>query len=182
MAESVAGKIERAMLSDSVMEAAFVSDRCWTVGRPQVLVACCSDGRLQETMDEFLHERLGVFHYDRFYAPGGPGALATSGYEFLRATHYREDMAFLLRAHGVQDLILIFHGPAAEGPDEAVCAHYRRILPHATPEEIREQQARDMAEILTYLESLHLTLRVHGFRAEVMPGRQVRFVPLTVKG
>ncbi len=77
---------------------AFVSDRHWAVERPQVLVVCCSDGRLQEIMDEFLQERLGVRHYDRFYAPGGPGALATSGYEFLRASHYREDTAFLLRA------------------------------------------------------------------------------------
>ncbi|MBV9851955.1 MAG: hypothetical protein JO250_20000 [Armatimonadetes bacterium] len=157
----------------------FVGERRWNVQRPQVLVVCCSDGRLQECMDEFLQERMGVHHYDRFYAPGGPGALAISGYEFLRAEQYRDDCAFLLRAHGVQDLILIFHGPAPDGPEEAVCAHYRRILPHATPEQIRAQQAQDMEEVLTYLKILRLPVRVHGFRAEVLPSRQVRFAPLT---
>ena len=157
----------------------FISDRCWNVEHPQVLVACCSDGRLQEIVDEFLHERLGIRDYDRVYAPGGPGALASGGHEFMRAGMYREDAAFLLRAHGVRDLILIFHGPAVDGPDDAVCAHYRRLLPRDTPEQIREQQARDMAEILTYLNGLRLPVRVQAFCAEVLPGRQVQFVPLS---
>jgi hypothetical protein len=33
---------------------------------------------LQENLDDFLHRGLGITHYDRLYAPGGGGALATS--------------------------------------------------------------------------------------------------------
>ena len=64
---------------------AYISQSRWDVERPRILVACCSDGRLQEAIDEFLQNHLHVRDYDRFYAPGGP--------------------------------------------EEATCAHYRRVLP-----------------------------------------------------
>lgn len=156
----------------------FMTRQTWNVERPKVLVVCCSDGRLQEPVDEFLEETLGIQWYDRFYAPGGPGALAPSGSEFLRASQYQDDAAFLLRAHGVEDLILIFHGAAADGPEEATCAHYRRVMPSASPEDIRQQQAQDARDVVRSMRGLGLPMRVHAFRAEVTATRQVRFVPL----
>lgn len=90
---------------------AYTSRSQWNVERPRVLVACCSDERLQEAIDEFLQNHLHIRDYDRFYAPGGPGALTPGGYEFLRATQYRDDLAFLIRVHKVEELRLIFHGP-----------------------------------------------------------------------
>ena len=158
--------------------AAYTSNAQWSPERPRVLVACCSDGRLQGAIDEFLQNHLSIHHYDRFYAPGGPGALTPGGYEFLRATQYRDDLAFLLRAHKVEELLLIFHGPAPDGPDEAVYAYYKRVLPSASADAVREQQERDLVDLRVYLDDLRLSVRTRAYRAEVLADRRVQFVPM----
>ena len=56
----------------------YVSERRWSEERPRVLVVACSDGRLQEAVDDFLQNHLGILDYDRLYAPGGPGAYSRS--------------------------------------------------------------------------------------------------------
>ncbi len=154
----------------------YTSQSRWEVERPRVLVACCSDGRLQEAIDEFLQNHLHIRDYDRFYAPGGPAALTPGGYEFLRATQYRDDLAFLIRVHKVEELLLIFHGAAPDGPPEATCAHYQRVLPGVGPAAVREQQVQDLADLRMYLGGLRLTARVRAYRAEVLANRQVQFV------
>lgn len=158
--------------------AAYTSQAQWSPERPRVLVACCSDGRLQGAIDEFLQNHLGVHHYDRFYAPGGPGALTPGGYEFLRATQYRDDLAFLVRMHKVEELLLLFHGSAVGGPDEATCAHYKRVLPGASASAVREQQAQDLADLRMYLDGLRITARIRAFRAEVLADKRVQFVTM----
>jgi len=156
----------------------YTSRARWNAERPRVLVACCSDGRLQEAIDEFLQNHLSIRDYDRFYAPGGPAALTPGGYEFLRATQYRDDLAFLIRVHKVEELLLIFHGAALGSPAEATCAHYHRVLPGAGPAAVREQQFQDLADPRMYLNGLRLTTRVRAFRAEVMADLRVQFVPM----
>lgn len=168
-------------MTTSVLETAqsvYTSQSRWNVERPRVLVACCSDGRLQETIDEFLNNHLGIRDYDRFYVAGGPGALTPGGYEFLRATQYRDDLAFLVRVHKVEELLLIFHGAAAGGPAEATCAYYRRILPGGSRDAVQEQQERDLADVRMYLDGQRLSVRVRAYRAEVLANRQVRFVAM----
>ena len=39
---------------------AYTSQSRWNVERPRVLVACCSDGRLQGAIDEFLRNHNGL--------------------------------------------------------------------------------------------------------------------------
>ena len=48
---------------------------------------------------------------------------------FMRADQLRRECGFLVQAHGVADVYLIFHGPAEDGPPQATCADYRRKLP-----------------------------------------------------
>ncbi len=157
---------------------AYTSQSQWNVERPRILVACCSDGRLQKAIDEFLQNHLQITDYDRFYVAGGPGALTPGGYEFLRATQYRDDLAFLVRAHKVEELLLIFHGAAPDGPAEATCAYYHRVMPNVSAAAVREQQVQDLADLRVYLNDLRLTARVRAYRAEVMANRQVRFMRL----
>ena len=57
----------------------------WTPARPNALVVACSDGRLQEATDAFLASEFKITRYDRFYVPGGGGALASSGTDPARA-------------------------------------------------------------------------------------------------
>lgn len=156
-------------------DAPFVSRLKWRVERPTTMVVCCSDGRLQEVTDDFLSRR-GIQSYDRLYLPGGPGALASGGFEYSRADQHRRELRFLLEAHGTQELILLFHGSAADGPPEAVCADYRRKMPQTSGEEINARQAKDAIELLS--SNYFPNLQVRAFRAEVHANNLVRFVSL----
>src|SRR5947207_862698 len=116
--------------------------------RPQVLVVACSDGRLQTAVDEYLSSGLGIVQYDRLFLPGGPGALATSGSEYTRSERHQREFQFLIDAHGIRRVVLIFHGPVPGGPPETVCADYERIAGSGDPDRIREMQLVDAQEIM----------------------------------
>ena len=159
------------------MDTDFVARDRWNPGRPGVLVIACSDGRLQEQVDEFL-SMLGITHYDRLYVPGGPGALCASGVSYARADQMRRECAFLVGAHAIEDVYLIFHGPAEDGPADATCADYRHKLPMLSPRQIRMQQQRDADEILRHGFGWNVSPRVHPFRCEITADRTVQFVSL----
>jgi hypothetical protein len=142
------------------------------------LVVCCSDGRYQEAIDEFLNDHLGIIDYDRVFVPGGPAAMATSAFELLRSHQFRKELTFLIKAHGVEETILIFHGPASDGPAHAVCADYRRVMPRATPAEIAERQQLDYQEAQRTMFAFMRDVRVHCYRAEVGADERVRFVAM----
>jgi hypothetical protein len=139
----------------------------WDPERPRVLVAACSDGRLQEATDKFLDRALGVRQYDRLYVPGGGGGLASSGAHFLRARELRRECQFLVEAHGVEHLILLFHGPAPGGPVEAVCADYRRKHPWYRPDQVRAQQDTDVRDLLNRRDEFAGGARLSAYRIEV---------------
>jgi hypothetical protein len=147
-----------------------MSDRVfgqWTFDRPHTLVVACSDGRLQEATDEFLHSHLGLAQFDRFYVPGGGGALSASDREVFRAQHLRGECRYLIELHQVKQVILLFHGPSVDGPAEAVCADYRRKLPWASPELLRQRQARDAVELLQLRVEWTAGAAVDVYRCEV---------------
>lgn len=154
----------------------YLTRTLWNHQRPGTLVVACSDGRLQENLDDFLHRDLGITHYDRLYGPGGGGALAGSGFDYLRAESYRRECRFLLEAHTIRDLYLIFHGPAEDGPEEALCADYRRRFPGTSPAEIRRRQEQDVNQLRTVDWGVKVTL--HAFRCEVRADKGVQFVVL----
>ncbi|MEO7966781.1 MAG: hypothetical protein ABIT38_23015, partial [Gemmatimonadaceae bacterium] len=81
----------------------------WSPDRPSPLVIACSDGRLQEATDQFLGHHLHVSRYDRFYMPGGAGALAASGRDFIRARQLRRECRYLVDLHSVGHIVLLFH-------------------------------------------------------------------------
>jgi hypothetical protein len=120
----------------------------WTATRPNALVVACSDGRLQQATDSFLARELKITQYDRFYVPGGGGALSASGTDVDRAKKMCAECKYLVELHAVKRVILLFHGPAAGGRIEAACADYRRKLPWAPIAELRQQQESDAAELL----------------------------------
>lgn len=120
----------------------------WNSERPHTLVVACSDGRLQQATDTFLGRELGLAQFDRFYVPGGGGALAASGRDFIRAQQLRRECAYLIELHSVTRVVLLFHGPATDGPPAAVCADYRRKMPWASPDIVRARQVQDCAELI----------------------------------
>src|SRR5258708_318416 len=104
----------------------------WCEARPETMVVACSDGRLQGSLDYFLDAELSIRDYDRLFVPGGSGALVPGGCEYVRSEQHRKDLLFLIEKHRTSQLILIAHGAAEDGPAEASCAHYTRIMPSAS--------------------------------------------------
>jgi len=131
------------MISQPPAGTAEGPSQSWKPERPHTLVVACSDGRLQEATDAFLSHELQLAHFDRFYMPGGGGALASSGRDFLRAQQLRRECAYLVELHEITRIILLFHGPTENGPPEAICADYRRKLPWASPALVRDRPASE---------------------------------------
>ena len=154
----------------------------WEADRPRILVAACSDGRLQEATDAFLARALGVRQYDRLYLPGGGGALAASGCDFLRAGKAREECRFLVRAHRVEHLVLLFHGPADGGPADAVCADYRRKHSWQRPDQVRAQQEADVRDLLGRRAEFAGDARLSIYRFEVTAAGALQVASLHVDG
>jgi hypothetical protein len=153
--------------------------RKWSPDRPHTLVIACSDGRLQEQTDAFLTHQLRLAGFDRFYVPGGGGALASSGRDFTRADHLRRECAYLIQLHEISRVILLFHGPSATGPAHAVCADYKRKLPWASPEMLREQQTRDAVDLLQRRDQWAGQAEVTAYRCEIDMSHHISFVPLS---
>jgi len=150
----------------------------WTPARPNVLVVACSDGRLQEATDTFLEREFKIKRYDRFYVPGGGGALASTGSDPVRAQQMCAECKYLVDLHAVRRVILLFHGPSADGRIEAACADYRRKLPWATLEEIRARQEADAIDLLGRRREWASEAGVLLFRCEVDAAGSLTFVNL----
>jgi hypothetical protein len=157
----------------------YRSNQQWNSERPRILVIACSDGRLQEEVDAFLLKHLHIAHYDRLYLPGGPGALAYSGGELSRAAQQRRECLFLIQAHKIERVILLFHGPSADGPDVASCADYARKLPGISAAQIRAQQEADVVELVRWRGEWGGRAHLHAYRCEITAEDGVQFAALT---
>ena len=147
----------------------------WSPERPSTLVIACSDGRLQQATDEFLGRHLQVTRYDRFYVPGGAGALASSGRDFIRAQQIRRECRYLVELHAVRHIVMLFHAPTSDGPLAAACADYRRKLPWASVTELRDRQERDAAELRENRDEWAGAAAVAIYRCEVDGRGTIRF-------
>lgn len=157
----------------------FESQLEWYPQRPHILVIACSDGRLQKSLDDFLHAHLGITDYDRLLAPGGPGAFTPDGVEPVRSAQFLQELRFLVRAHGVERIILVFHGAAEGGPDDSICGDYRRLWPEGSRDTIACQQEHDLVEVLELIVKNFPDVKIESFRAEVTAQHHVRFVEMT---
>ena len=150
----------------------------WLPDRPSTLVVACSDGRIQQATDEFLTHDLKVTRYDRFYVPGGAGALAASGRDFVRAQQIRRECRYLVELHAVRQIVLLFHGPTIDGPLAAACADYRRKLPWASVAVLRDRQEQDAEELRERRAEWAGAAEVAIYRCEVDEHGNIRFSDL----
>jgi hypothetical protein len=150
----------------------------WTPARPNALVVACSDGRLQEATDTFLAREFKITRYDRFYVPGGGGALTSSGTDPERAQRMCAECKYLVDLHAVRRVIVLFHGPSADGRIEAMCADYRRKLPWASLEDLRARQEADAADLLGRRREWASEAGVLIYRCEVDAAGSLVFVNL----
>lgn len=94
----------------------------------------CSDGRLGDHVDDFLHNGLGLPRYDRLACPGGPVALTGRLAAHWEARGVEEQLRFLAQVHEIRKVVLIAH---------VGCAYYsHRLL--LTPDEAEAEQVDDL--------------------------------------
>jgi hypothetical protein len=106
----------------------FESDR---IGAAAVY---CSDGRLGEHFDDFLHNALGLPRYDRLAIPGGAACLAGHFVTWREEDAAVEQLRFLVEVHGLRRVVLIAHQD---------CAFYMRWL-SISPLGVAQRQRTDL--------------------------------------
>ncbi len=111
---------------------AFVSSVPYEAERIYAAAVYCSDGRVGDQIDEFLHKGLGFPRYDRVACPGGPVVLANRFQAFWDARGVEEQVRFLTQVHDVRTVVLIAHES---------CAYYARRLAIAADRVEAEQKA-----------------------------------------
>jgi hypothetical protein len=130
----------------------------------------CSDGRYGEAMDEFLHDCLGLPHYDRVAIPGGAAALAGHMLAMRERSALDRQIKFLVEAHGLTRVVLIAHQD---------CGFYRH---NVHPSKLRQQpleqlQFADLSTVATALRDFHRDLEVDAYFARRVDDN-VRFDPI----
>jgi hypothetical protein len=122
----------------------------------------CSDGRFGDAIDDFLHRHLGLPNYDRLALGGGPAWLTyRSSAGLLQHGFVREQLDFLVQAHGLQRAVLIAHYG---------CAYYLRRLA-VDAEGALPTQLQDLEEAAASLRAWHPSLQIECYLARVADGR-----------
>lgn len=134
-----------------MVKASFVSSIPYEAARIYAAAVYCSDGRIGDHVDDFLHNGLGLPRYDRVACPGGPVALSGRFQAFWDARGVEEQLRFLAQVHDVKTVVLIAH---------ANCAYYLKRLSIAAAA-VEAAQREDLAKA---------TFTVN----RVMPGATVR--------
>lgn len=124
----------------------------------------CSDGRVGEHFDDFLHNGLNLPRYDRIALPGGPACLAGHPQAHLEQQGVVDELQFLVEVHGLKRIVLIAH----EG-----CAFYTNRL------ELRDRrlelvQRADLVRAAAFIQRVTGIEAVHAFFARIVEGR-IRF-------
>ncbi|MGD2215294.1 MAG: hypothetical protein PVJ64_01005, partial [Gemmatimonadales bacterium] len=104
--------------------------------------------------------------------------LAKSDSETARADQFRSECRFLITAHGIERVVLLFHGPAEDGPRAAMCGDYQRRHPRSSPADIQRQQEEDAEQIRE--DGLGEGVRLEFYRYEATKDGRVCFVELSV--
>ena len=112
----------------------YISPTPYHAERIYAAALYCSDGRIGDQVDEFLHHGTGFPRYDRLVCPGGPVALSGRLLALWDARGVEEQLRFLVEVHDIRTVVLVAH----EG-----CAYYARRLALA-PERIELEQREDL--------------------------------------
>lgn len=121
-------------LEDGRAHKVFVSSVPYQSERIYAAAVYCSDGRIGDQVDDFLHHGLSLPRYDRVACPGGPVALSGRFHAAWDTRGVEEQLRFLGQVHDVRTVVLIAHES---------CAYYRQRMMIPT-ERIEREQMDDL--------------------------------------
>ncbi len=136
----------------------YVSSQPYEEARIHAAALYCSDGRIGEQIDEFLHQGLRLPRYDRLVCPGGPVALSGRFLAQWEARGVEPQLRFLMRAHGLERLVLIAH---------VGCAYYRDLLGLRAGDAEREQRV-DLERAAALVRRIDGALAVDAYLARLV--------------
>jgi len=148
---------------------AFISSVAFDPARIRAASIYCSDGRVGEQIDEFLHQGLGLPRYDRLAVPGGPACLSGALSVFWESHSAERQLDFLCHVHKLEKLVMIAH----EG-----CAFYLDWL-KVKPEEFAARQAEDVKRAAIRVRQAQPTLKLEAYLARRQDTR-VWFEPIPI--
>ena len=148
----------------TVPEARYVSSQPYESARIYAAAVYCSDGRLGDHVDDFLHNGLGLPRYDRVACPGGPVALSGRLAAHWEARGVEEQLRFLVQVHEIRKVVLVAH---------VGCAYYSRKLLLA-PEKVEQEQVEDLQKAQWAVERLVPGIEVSRYLLRV-EGTEVAF-------
>lgn len=139
----------------------FESQTPYVEERIGAVAIYCSDGRIGDHIDDFLHQGLSLPRYDRLACPGGPVALSGRPTAYWESVALQAQLRFLIAAHNLQTVVLIAH----EG-----CAYYRERL--ALPTSIiEEEQLIDLQRASEALARIGPELKYYKFLVRKRKGK-----------
>jgi hypothetical protein len=133
----------------------YVSSVPYESERVYAAAIYCSDGRIGDQIDDFLHHGLGLPRYDRVTCPGGPVALSGRFDAFWDARGIDQQLRFLAQVHDVRTVVLITH----DG-----CAYYARRL-SVPADQMEAEQRGDLEKATGGVQRLMPNARVRRFFA-----------------
>jgi len=147
--------------------APFVSSVPYEHERIYAAAIYCSDGRLGDHIDEFLHAGLGLPRYDRLTCPGGPVGLAGRLASYWDTRGVEEQLRFLTQVHEIRKVVLITH---------TGCAYYSQRLA-LRPEQLEAEQTQDLQNAALAVRRMVSGVETVCYWARVEK-KTVRFEPL----
>jgi hypothetical protein len=142
----------------------YVSSLPYEAARVYAAAVYCSDGRIGDHVDDFLHHGLGLPRYDRVACPGGPVALSGRFQAFWDARGAEEQLRFLAQVHDVRTVVLIAH---------ANCAYYGTRL-SIPADRLEAEQRDDLRKATVAVHRLMPNADVRRYFAQ-LSGTEVRF-------
>jgi len=129
----------------------------------------CSDGRVGEHFDDFLHNGLSLPRYDRLCLPGGPACLAGHPQTNLEEHGVADELQFLLQVHKLKRVVLIAH----QG-----CAFYATRLELKEPR-LELVQHADLVRAAAFVHRVTGLNEIEAYFARLTDGRMT-FEPVAV--
>lgn len=143
----------------------YTSPEPFEADRIHALAIYCSDGRYGEQFDDFLQQHLNLPRYDRLAVPGGPACLAGHYGLENQLAGIRDQIKFLIEAHGLEHVVLIQHHG---------CAFYSVAFRDTDPATLEPAQDNDLILAKSEVLKIDPGLKVSTVFARLVDNR-VRF-------